>query len=286
MSLHPQRDGPTPGFAHAGRSSAPSAPAPTSEALVQARAQDRIRGQIMQVSLKRLLDQVPGARRALPHLAALEDALGRRGACAAEQVPSQWLARIITQLGSLPLRDDDLELQELLSRLCRALAVHQRPRQDLPVLTDAYGAGTSPAARPAQPAALAAQTAPGARPAVAASRPALRPAWAEAPGFYADHPAVRHPPNPAPPVGPQDRGNGDAVQRPKAPATTRPPAAKASRPAAPLDEDGLPRFTTVPKASELELEPEVFQTFFGERLRPFEKTKPLQAMPATPEPEP
>ncbi len=95
--------------------------------LARARVADRVRGQLMQSALKELLDTVPRARAALPHLAALEDALGRRGACAIGEVPPHWLATIIRQLSSLPLRDDDPELQDLLSRLCRALSLHQLP---------------------------------------------------------------------------------------------------------------------------------------------------------------
>lgn len=95
--------------------------------LARARVADRVRGQLMQAALKDLLDQVRGARAALPHLAALEEALGRRGASAVREVPAHWLAKIIVQLSSLPLREDDIELQELLSKLCRALARHQQP---------------------------------------------------------------------------------------------------------------------------------------------------------------
>lgn len=81
----------------------------------------------MQSALKALLDQVRGARAAFPHLAALEEALGRRGVAAIDEVPLHWLAKITTQLGSLPLRDEDLELQDLLSCLCKAIERHQSP---------------------------------------------------------------------------------------------------------------------------------------------------------------
>lgn len=190
--------------------------------------------------MKRLLDQVPGSRRALPHLAALEDGLGRRGASAAEQVPPHWLGRIVNQLGSLPLREDDHELQDLLSRLSRALAEHQRPPQDLPVLTEVYAPGSGGATTGAD----------------APPAPAARPAWADAAPMYADHPALRAPADRAPSIVPP----------------AQPPMPS---PAEPLDEDGLPRFTTMPKASELDLEPEVFQTFFGDCLRPPERSARL-----------
>lgn len=197
-------------------------------ALARARSEDRVRGQMMQVALKRLLDQVPGSRRALPHLAALEDGLGRRGACAAEQVPPHWLGRIISQLSSLPLSEEDHELQDLLSRLCRTLARHQVPPARL--LTEVFSLDEPP---------------PAAHPAPAASRAPV-PAW------------------PAPPFP------GPAA--PAAPVAARPPAHGAAPPsAAPpiaVDEDGLPAFASVPRTDELDLEPEVFRTFFGDRLRP------------------
>ncbi len=81
----------------------------------------------MQSALKRLLDPVRGARAAFPHLAALEEGLGRRGVAAIDEVPLHWLAKITTQLGSLPLRDEDLELQDLLSSLCLAIERLQSP---------------------------------------------------------------------------------------------------------------------------------------------------------------
>lgn len=192
-------------------------------ALARARSEDRVRGQMMQVALKRLLDQVPGSRRALPHLAALEDGLGRRGACAADQVPPHWLGRIISQLSSLPLGEEDHELQDLLSRLCRNLARHQVPPARL--LTEVFNLEEPPPATRAVPATPAATT-----------RPAV-PAW-PAPPF----------PGPAAPAAP-------VVARPAAP-----PVA--------VDEDGLPAFASVPRTDELDLEPEVFRTFFGDRLRP------------------
>lgn len=91
----------------------------------------------MQAALKALLDKVRGARAAFPHLAALEEALGRRGVAAIDEVPLHWLAKITQQLGSLPLRDEDLELQDLLSCLCRAVARQQAPRPSSGVMPGA-----------------------------------------------------------------------------------------------------------------------------------------------------
>jgi len=107
-----------------------SAAAAQATALAKAKAASRIRGQLMQMALRDLLNQVRGARDALPHLAALERALGQKGISAIAEVPLQWLPRITTQLGSLPIREDDRELNELLRRLTNALQVHQEPRAD------------------------------------------------------------------------------------------------------------------------------------------------------------
>jgi hypothetical protein len=81
----------------------------------------RLRGRLMQASLKAVLDHVAGSREVLPHLAALETALGRDGSDAIDRVPHHWLAKICAQLSRLPLPDDDPPLQDLLSRLLRAL---------------------------------------------------------------------------------------------------------------------------------------------------------------------
>lgn len=200
--------------------------------LARARSEDRVRGQMMQVALKRLLDQVSGSRRALPHLAALEDGLGRRGACAAEQVPPHWLGRIISQLSSLPLSEDDHELQDLLSRLCRALARHQVPAAQL--RTEVFSLDEPP---------------PAARPAPASSRAPV-PAW-PAPPF----------PGPAAPAAP-------AAARPSVSGAARLSVQPSAAQPIPVDEDGLPAFASAPRTAELDLEPEVFRTFFGDRLRP------------------
>jgi hypothetical protein len=87
-----------------------------------------MRGRLVQKSLTRLLDRVPGARHALPHLAALENALGRHGLSAAiGAVPVAWLGRIHGQLSSLPLPDDDLPLRDLQVRLKGRLDRTRRP---------------------------------------------------------------------------------------------------------------------------------------------------------------
>jgi len=72
-------------------------------------------------SLGRLLDRAPGAREVLPHLAALERALLKQGCRAIAQIPGHWLARICSQLSSLPMPEDDDGLHDLLRRLTETL---------------------------------------------------------------------------------------------------------------------------------------------------------------------
>jgi hypothetical protein len=80
----------------------------------------------MQRSLQALLDRVPGAREVLPHLAALETALGKRGPAVIASIAAPGLTKICSQLSSLPLPDDDPTLHDLLTRLMDALD-QQRP---------------------------------------------------------------------------------------------------------------------------------------------------------------
>ncbi len=72
-------------------------------------------------ALGRLLDQARGAREVLPHLAALERGLIADGAAAIDRIPEHWLARITSQLSSLPLPPQDAPLQQLLQRLSARL---------------------------------------------------------------------------------------------------------------------------------------------------------------------
>ena len=73
----------------------------------------------MAQSLGRLLDRARGSREVLPHLAALERTLLELGAAAIEQVPAHWLGRIVSQLSSLPLPEQDPPLHDLLQRMLR-----------------------------------------------------------------------------------------------------------------------------------------------------------------------
>lgn len=84
-------------------------------------AADRLRGRLMQHSLTQLLNRVRGAREVLPHLAALENSLGRHGPAVITTIPGHSLAKICSQLSSLPLPKDDPPLHDLLTRLMDAL---------------------------------------------------------------------------------------------------------------------------------------------------------------------
>lgn len=75
----------------------------------------------MAQSLGQLLDRVRGARDVLPHLAALERSLVEGGLASIEKAPPVVLARLCSQLSSLPLPQDDPPLHDLLSRLMDAL---------------------------------------------------------------------------------------------------------------------------------------------------------------------
>jgi hypothetical protein len=87
-----------------------------------------VRGRFMAKSLQALLDQVPGSRRVLPHLAALERGLMDKGTDAIGRIPGHWLPKICTQLSGLPIPERDPPLHELLNRLLRALEQHQMPQ--------------------------------------------------------------------------------------------------------------------------------------------------------------
>lgn len=78
-------------------------------------------GRRMAAALGRLLDKARGAREVLPHLTALERALKHHGKVAIDRIPEHWLARITSQLSSLPLPDDEAPLHELLQALSERL---------------------------------------------------------------------------------------------------------------------------------------------------------------------
>jgi len=97
---------------------------------------DRLRSRLMQASLKTLLDQVRGAREVLPHLAALEVSLGKRGIVEIETLEPKLLSKICSQLSSLPLPGDDAPLLDLMTRLLDALGAHEQPHEQLATFVD------------------------------------------------------------------------------------------------------------------------------------------------------
>lgn len=84
-------------------------------------ALDRLRAGLMQQSLSHLLNRVPGARQALPHLAALEVALAEHGTPLLAGMSRPVLAKLCRQLASLPVAPDDAALHDLQERLLCAL---------------------------------------------------------------------------------------------------------------------------------------------------------------------
>ena len=87
---------------------------------------DLLRGRLMQDALRAQLDRVRGARDALPHVAALEVALGQFGVAAVQRIPQQHLPRIHAQLRVLTAATSDAALQDLVERVRGALRA-QRP---------------------------------------------------------------------------------------------------------------------------------------------------------------
>ena len=92
---------------------------------------ERLRGRLMQQSLRTLLDRVRGARDVLPHLAALETSLGKHGTAVIATIATSTLAKICSQLSSLPLPADDPPLHDLLTRLLDTLEAQQPTPQFL-----------------------------------------------------------------------------------------------------------------------------------------------------------
>ena len=81
----------------------------------------RTRVQAMGASLKALLDQAPKARQVFPHLAALEADLANHGLVVLHKVPFKALMKVSQELASLPMRQEDVALQDLGTVLLREL---------------------------------------------------------------------------------------------------------------------------------------------------------------------
>jgi hypothetical protein len=82
------------------------------------------RGQQMRNAVSKLLDKVPNARKALPHLAAFEKGLGVHGIDAITRASPRGLQKVHTQLRVLPLDSNDGMIQDLLARIQNALRRH------------------------------------------------------------------------------------------------------------------------------------------------------------------
>lgn len=108
---------------------------------------DRLRGRLMAQALGKLLDRVRGAREVLPHLAALERGLVDGGTVVIDRVPRVGLAKLCSQLSSLPLPDDDPALHDLLTRLMDAL----EGRKPAPASAPAPVRPPAPPPAPARP---------------------------------------------------------------------------------------------------------------------------------------
>jgi hypothetical protein len=96
-------------------------PVSPAETFTSEYALERLRGRLMRQSLSHLLDQAPGVRQALPHLAALESALDQQGPATLGGISRPVLVKLCSQLSGLPLPADDPPLHDLLERLMRAL---------------------------------------------------------------------------------------------------------------------------------------------------------------------
>jgi hypothetical protein len=82
------------------------------------------RGQQMRNAVSKLLDRVPNARKALPHLAAFEKGLGTHGIDAITRASPRGLQKVHTQLRVLPLDANDGAIQDLLARIQNTLRRH------------------------------------------------------------------------------------------------------------------------------------------------------------------
>jgi hypothetical protein len=100
---------------------------------------DLARGRLMQTALRALLDRVRGSREVLPHLAALESALGRQGVAAITGIAPLWLSKMYSQLSSLPVAANEPLLLDLRQRLLEAVQPRESaaPYKPLPARVSA-----------------------------------------------------------------------------------------------------------------------------------------------------
>lgn len=98
---------------------------------------DMARGRLMHGALQTLLNRVRGARDVLPHLAALETALGRHGLAAVQGLAPMWLPKMYSQLSSLPIGAHEPLLLDLQQRLFVALQARAAPGAHRPAVSSA-----------------------------------------------------------------------------------------------------------------------------------------------------
>lgn len=114
---------------------------------------DPARARVMAVSLTALLDRVRGSRDALQHLAALETALQQQGLKSLDRVSMTALARICSQLASMPVAENDAPLQDLQTHLLSVMERRSRPQVTQSALATPAPASALPVRLPPAPAA-------------------------------------------------------------------------------------------------------------------------------------
>ena len=80
-------------------------------------------------ALKALLDPVPGSRKVLTHLAALETDLRRHGTSVLGKVSTPLLVKIGQELATLPISNHNAPLQDLMGMLLAELDARSGPRR-------------------------------------------------------------------------------------------------------------------------------------------------------------
>ena len=80
-------------------------------------------------ALKALLDPVPGSRKVLTHLAALEVDLRRHGTSVLGKVSTPLLVKIGQELATLPVASDNAPMQDLMGMLLAELDARSGPRR-------------------------------------------------------------------------------------------------------------------------------------------------------------
>jgi hypothetical protein len=90
---------------------------------------DTQRAGAMAAALKSLLDPVPGSRKVLTHVAALELDLRRHGTVVLGKVSTPLLVKIGQELATLPVASQNAPLQDLMGLLLAELDARAGPRR-------------------------------------------------------------------------------------------------------------------------------------------------------------